>query len=127
MLDADSTHHSLSIIAKTSDASSDALDLESISVDELWKLHKAIEVILAEKIPAEIIVLQRHLDRLSPKGSSVKSSKSMEADRRSYRPVLPKYRNPEKPSETWTGRGRRPSWINAQLGLGVHLENLMIR
>jgi DNA-binding protein H-NS len=124
MLDADSTHHSLSIIAKTSDASSDALDLESISVDELWKLHEAIEVILAEKIPAEIIVLQRHLDRLSPKGSSVKSSKSMEADRR---PVLPKYRNPEKPSETWTGRGRRPSWINAQLGLGVHLENLMTR
>ena len=25
--------------------------------------------------------------------------------------VLPKYRNPENPEETWTGRGRSPTWI----------------
>ena len=27
------------------------------------------------------------------------------------RKVLPKYRNPENPEETWTGRGRSPAWI----------------
>jgi len=25
--------------------------------------------------------------------------------------VAPKYRNPKNPSETWTGRGRRPNWM----------------
>jgi DNA-binding protein H-NS len=25
--------------------------------------------------------------------------------------VAPKYRNPKDPSQTWTGRGRRPRWI----------------
>ena len=24
-----------------------------------------------------------------------------------------KYRNPEDPSKTWTGRGRRPEWVKA--------------
>ena len=27
------------------------------------------------------------------------------------RKVLPKYRNPENPEETWTGRGRSPAWV----------------
>jgi DNA-binding protein H-NS len=137
MLEVDSNHHSLSIIAQTSDTGStgamlaNALDLASMSVDELWKLREEIEAIVAEKIAAEIIVLKRYLDRLSPKASvqrrSRKSSKPTEAERRPYPPVLPKYRNPEKPSETWTGRGRRPIWIHAQLSLGTHLEDLMVR
>jgi len=25
--------------------------------------------------------------------------------------VAPKYRNPKDSSQTWTGRGRRPTWI----------------
>ena len=25
--------------------------------------------------------------------------------------IAPKYRNPKDPSQTWTGRGRRPNWI----------------
>lgn len=34
----------------------------------------------------------------------------------------PKFRNPEKPYETWTGRGRRPRWLKAELALGRTLE-----
>jgi hypothetical protein len=76
MLEADLNHHSLSIVAQTSGGPTstmltNALDLASMSLDELWKLHEAIGATLAEKIAAEIIVLQRYLDRLSPKASSV--------------------------------------------------------
>jgi DNA-binding protein H-NS len=78
------------------------LDLEAMSVDELWKLHEAIEAILTEKIASEVTVLQRHLDRLSPRTGVVqrvfrKSPNRPEAQRAR---ALPKYRNPENPSVT---------------------------
>jgi len=41
--------------------------------------------------------------------------------------VAPKYRNPENPSETWTGRGRQPVWFAAALKKrGVTKETLLI-
>lgn len=40
--------------------------------------------------------------------------------------VAPKYRNPENESETWSGRGRRPKWIEAYLAAGGELEQILI-
>jgi len=38
----------------------------------------------------------------------------------------PKYRNPDNPSDTWTGRGRKPSWVHAAIEKGVDLATLEI-
>jgi len=35
--------------------------------------------------------------------------------RRKPKLVAPKYANPDDPSQTWTGRGRRPSWLVAKM------------
>jgi hypothetical protein len=40
------------------------MNFASMSVDELWKLHEMIEAVLAKKLAAEIIVLNRLLERL---------------------------------------------------------------
>ena len=40
--------------------------------------------------------------------------------------VAPKYRNPENPAETWTGRGRKPKWVGAKIAAGTTLESLKI-
>lgn len=40
--------------------------------------------------------------------------------------VPPKFRNPDNPSETWTGRGRQPKWIAAKIAGGVTMESLKI-
>src|SRR5512133_1254646 len=40
--------------------------------------------------------------------------------------VLPKYRNPDNPDETWSGRGRQPKWVQAALAEGQTLEDLTI-
>lgn len=37
-----------------------------------------------------------------------------------------KYRNPKNPSETWTGRGRKPNWLVEQLENGVDIEDFAI-
>jgi DNA-binding protein H-NS len=47
-------------------------------------------------------------------------------ERRKYPRVFPKYRNPEEPSETWSGRGKQPRWLTAALKTGHKIEDFVI-
>lgn len=40
--------------------------------------------------------------------------------------VAPKYANPKDPTMTWTGRGRKPRWVQENLEGGKQLEDLLI-
>lgn len=40
--------------------------------------------------------------------------------------VAPKYANPEDPTLTWTGRGRKPKWVQENLDKGKELDDLLI-
>lgn len=40
--------------------------------------------------------------------------------------ALPKYRDPENPGNTWTGRGRKPKWLVAALEAGADIETFAI-
>ena len=43
------------------------------------------------------------------------------------RKVKPKYRNPGKRSETWTGRGRMPLWLVALVKKGKKPDDFLIK
>jgi DNA-binding protein H-NS len=43
------------------------------------------------------------------------------------RTVAAKYVNPDDPSETWTGRGRKPRWLNAKIQEGAKIEKFLIK
>jgi DNA-binding protein H-NS len=51
---------------------------------------------------------------------------SIVREARPHGPVAPKYRNPEKPSETWAGRGLKPRWLAAALKGGKKLKDFAI-
>jgi hypothetical protein len=38
----------------------------------------------------------------------------------------PKYRNPQNAAETWSGRGKRPQWVEIAMARGASLESLSI-
>jgi len=38
--------------------------------------------------------------------------------------VLPRYRNPDDASQTWSGRGRQPKWVAEALAQGKTLADL---
>jgi DNA-binding protein H-NS len=42
------------------------------------------------------------------------------------RKVKPKYRNPDKRSETWTGRGRMPAWMASLVKKGKEPRDFLI-
>src|SRR6202167_6567295 len=95
-------------------------DLAMKSADELWALYEKILTILPKKLDAEKHQLERRLVQL--RGRVENESKP----RRPYPKVHPKYRNPERPTETWAGRGKQPRWLNAQLRSGKKLEDFKI-
>ena len=40
--------------------------------------------------------------------------------------VAPKYRNPANAKDTWTGRGKQPRWLAAEIAGGRKLEEFLI-
>jgi DNA-binding protein H-NS len=48
------------------------------------------------------------------------------ASKRRGKKLKPKYRNPEKKSETWAGRGLKPKWVVAALKSGKKLESFAV-
>jgi DNA-binding protein H-NS len=114
-------------------------DFKSMSTDELWALHEEIATRLAAALTAEKSVLENRLRQLqrgietqpaahAGKSSNARSSGArLSTERRPYPAVVPKYRNPERPSETWAGRGKTPRWLTAQLKSGRRIDDFRIR
>lgn len=38
----------------------------------------------------------------------------------------PKYANPDDPSQTWSGRGRKPQWVHDALAKGMDMSKMEI-
>jgi DNA-binding protein H-NS len=99
-------------------------DFASMSTDELWKLYEELVTVLAAKMDAEKRALEERLRQLT---QQIKTEPlGQRTRRRPYPKVLPKFRNPRQPSETWSGRGKQPRWLTAQLRSGKHIEDFRI-
>lgn len=107
-------------------------DLEAMDFEELWLLHEELTKILAEKITVEKRELEKRLAQLNQPDVGGPESGAAEMGlaqppRRKYPKVVPKYFNPLKPTETWSGRGKQPRWLVAALQSGHTLEEFRIR
>ncbi len=102
------------------------IDLASLSLKELKQLKKDVSAAIdsfedreRQKLLAEVEAFARERG-LSPADlAKLASSKTR-------RPAPPKYANPADPSQTWSGRGRRPAWVVAALAEGKAMADLAI-
>jgi DNA-binding protein H-NS len=107
-------------------------DLAAMPLEELWSLHEELTKVLSERIVAEKRELEERLARLNrveiirERGSAHQLSMTDRPPRRKYPKVLPKYCNPQAPSETWSGRGKQPRWLVAALATGHRLDEFRI-
>ena len=95
--------------------------LESMSLDELWKLHEQVTSTLARRIAEQKAELEERLRRLA-----INDTIGADKPRRPYPKVLPKYQNPKNPTQKWSGRGKQPHWVRTQLKAGKKLEHFRI-
>lgn len=107
------------------------LELDSMSLDDLWSLHEEISGILSVRIKAEKHELEKRLAvlnggaRFAMGNLSGSETSPNGKPRRKYPQVLPKYRNPQT-SETWSGRGKRPRWLVAAMKSGRKMEEFRV-
>ena len=108
------------------------IDLEAMSVDDLWSLHEQISQLLSARITSEKRELEKRLAVLNRGGRVIEGGDAPQSynangkARRSYPRVFPKYRNPQTPSETWSGRGKQPRWLVAAIKTGRKIEDFRI-
>jgi len=112
--------HIVSRGTKLDEGRMDSIELAERSVAELWTLRTVVVDILSRKISAEKATLEERLRKIS-------LLHDVEQKRRPYPEVLPRYRNPKNPDETWSGRGKQPLWLTAQLRSGKRLDHFLIQ
>jgi len=96
--------------------------IRSMSTEELWSLYEQVSSTLARKVTEEKARLEERLRRVQAAGNVV----TLDRARRPYPKVLPKYQNPHNDAETWSGRGKQPRWLAAQLRSGKSLNSFLI-
>lgn len=107
-------------------------DLDTMSTDDLWSLHEMVSKRLSARIISEKRELEKRLAYLNrgeeaiTRGSDLATANGEDKPRRKYPRVLPKYRNPSLPSETWSGRGKQPRWLVAALKSGRKMADFEI-
>lgn len=92
------------------------------------KLDKAIEGFHARKVAKATAVAEAalkefglSLNDIMPGAPAAGSSET-----KAKRVVAPKYIDPNDSTNTWTGRGRKPKWVEYHLAEGKTMDDLLI-
>jgi DNA-binding protein H-NS len=105
------------------------MDLSALSVAELNQVLADIPKEIARREKGEKARIRKELEALAAaNGYSLEELlvDTGEKSKRAGKPVAAKYRHPEEPSLTWSGRGRQPKWIVEFLANGGKIETLAI-
>ena len=105
----------------------DEVKLEEFSIPELEELGERV----AKQIEIKREKLKRlafeEIEQLAEKhGLTLEEVIRAGKKPRRRQPPKQKYRNPDKPSETWSGRGKKPAWVEKALEQGKSLKDLQI-
>ena len=104
--------------------------LESLDIEELKDLRKTVDRAISsyetrkrqEAISAVEQAAREHGFKLTDLLGNGKAGRGRKSDAGSTGGAA-KYVNPDNPEQTWSGRGRRPQWINEALESGRTLED----
>jgi DNA-binding protein H-NS len=106
-----------------------AIDLNTLSSQELDELISAAAEQKRRVQRERIGEVRRKLMALAKEeGYSIEElfGDGRRASAAKGRPVPAKYRNPDDPSQTWSGRGKRPRWFVDALEAGRQESDLRI-
>ena len=124
-------------------ASNSNIKLKRSQIKELEKEIKQLQKLSKKRLTAtskEIKALVRQIKALSKKsgmtsqdiaslissGVGTKTARKAPAVKKARKKVPPKYKDPKNESNLWTGRGRKPKWVEGHLNNGGTLNELLI-
>jgi DNA-binding protein H-NS len=103
------------------------MDISTLSFTELVALKSDVENEIKRRESEEKSKAKKQIIELAKAyGLSVEEVLGKVGGGAVRKPVEAKYRHPENAELTWTGRGRKPVWVQELLTAGKTLEDLSI-
>lgn len=104
-----------------------SVDISKLSAKELEQLRASIDgTIEARRNEERKKVIDQIRGILAENGMSWDDLPRARGGAGKGAKVAPKYRDPKNGDNTWSGRGRKPKWVEAHLASGGSLESLAI-
>jgi DNA-binding protein H-NS len=105
----------------------DEFNLEEFSLLEREELSARVAKEIVSKREARSRELREEMAKLAEReGLTLEEVIRAGQKPRRRQPPKQKYRNPEKPSQTWSGRGKKSAWVEKALAQGKSLKELEI-
>ena len=105
-------------------------DISNLSVEELKRLQVEAEALIVSKKDQAIEDAYDQIVAIADGlGFSIEELLELGEQKRkktTRKAVEPRYRNKNNPEQTWTGRGKQPRWLVAELEKGAKLEDFLI-
>lgn len=108
------------------------MDISNLSLPELKELERLIPREIKRREAEEKVKVRKELEAfVQARGFSLNDLMGGEAGEkvksaRAGSKVAAKYRHPQQADLEWTGRGRKPKWVEAWLANGGSLDQLAI-
>lgn len=105
------------------------MDLSKLSVAELRDLQQQIPAELKRRESQEKVAILNEVRAFAKaRGYAIEDllGKEVKVKAVSGNKVKVKYRHPENADLEWTGRGRKPKWVESWLANGSTLDNLLV-
>lgn len=103
------------------------MDIQKLSLRELKQLQEDVSVAISNQEKLEKRQALEALRELAEaKGFTLSELLDNAPSQPKKRVVAPKYQNPSNPEETWSGRGRKPKWFEAEIAAGKTVSELEI-
>ncbi|SNT70493.1 H-NS histone family protein [Psychrobacter sp. LV10R520-6] len=102
-----------------------AIDLDSLNVDELLAITENAQQLIAKKQHQNLYDAYVQFEKIAEESNST-ISEILAAGEKLEKKRSIKYRNTDNNEETWTGRGRKPTWLVEALAAGRNIEDFAI-
>lgn len=105
-------------------AKNGTIDLSKLSLEELQALARDIETEIVSRREVE---RERVLNQMRELAASLGLTlEEVVKGERNRGTIAAKYRHPANPALTWSGRGKRPAWVNEAVAGGMTMDDLAV-
>ena len=102
------------------------IDLNSLTLDQLVDIEKNAKQVMKQKQREKVVEAYAQFQQIA-KSIGVSIDDILKAGKKGTKKKMPyKYLNPNDKSQGWSGQGRKPAWLAAELAKGKKIEDFAV-